>query len=50
MTGTAPPVSIATDALPVAAGVAAAGVAAAVTPPALRCANCGAPLSGRYFC
>jgi hypothetical protein len=48
MTGTAPPVSIATDALPVAAGVAAAGVAAAVTPPALRCANCGAPLTGRY--
>ena len=48
MTGTAPPVSIAPDALPVAAGVAAAGVAAAVTPPALRCANCGAPLTGRY--
>src|SRR5882672_9037025 len=48
MSSTAPPVSIAPDALPVAAGVAAAGVAAAVTPPALRCANCGAPVAGRY--
>jgi len=48
MSSTAPPVSIAADALPVAAGVAAAGVAAAVTPPALRCANCGAPVAGRY--
>jgi hypothetical protein len=48
MSSTAPPVSIGADALPVAAGVAAAGVAAAVTPPALRCANCGAPVAGRY--
>jgi hypothetical protein len=48
MSSTAPPVSIAPDALPVAAGVAAVGVAAAVTPPALRCANCGAPVAGRY--
>ena len=48
MSSTAPPVSIASDALPVAAGVAAAGVAAAVTPPALRCANCGAAVTGRY--
>ena len=45
---TAPPVSIASDALPVAAGITAAGVAAAVAPPAVRCANCGAPVTGRY--
>jgi hypothetical protein len=48
MSSPAPPLSIASDALPVAAGVGTAGVAAAVAPAPLRCANCGAPITGRY--
>jgi hypothetical protein len=48
MSSGAPPVSIASDALPVAAGVGTAGVAATLAPPAARCANCGAAVTGRY--
>ena len=50
MSTAAPPVSIAPDGMPAAAGLAAAGVAAAVAPgvPTVRCDNCGAPVSARY--
>jgi hypothetical protein len=45
-----PPLSIAPDGMPAAAGIAAAGVAAAVAPggPTVRCDNCGAPVNARY--
>src|SRR5579862_3912078 len=45
---TAPPVSVAPEAMPAAAGVGAAGVVAASAPAAPACANCGAALAGRY--
>jgi len=48
MSSASPPVRIAPDAVPAAAGVAAAGVAAQLAARAARCDNCGAPVSGRY--
>jgi hypothetical protein len=49
MNAAAPPVSIAPE-RPAAAGVAVAGVAAAVAPPpaTVRCENCGAAVAHRY--
>ena len=48
MSSASPPVRIAPDAVPAAAGVATAGVAAQLAARAARCDNCGAPVSGRY--
>jgi len=43
-----PPVSIAPDGMPAAAGVAVVAAAVAPSVPTVRCDNCGAPVSARY--